>query len=320
MARCFYRLSNTPDPEERLEDATLAKALHDVLGPDLEILPPDVTYPERGLHLGRTKRMEGITGNRPNTLSGNEIRYWEDPAFLRSTNREWGLFDLSGAEAEVTRLHESGRDAVVKSTLSPKHLITGAPRGTSLPDALDAMIFSFCDRPPCLLVQERVDMRYERRFLFMDGALLTQSAVGSHLTPMSRVWEPARGQRFEDLHLSTPGSRDLIWSPTLTERMTARALEIAAASDHQTFCMDLCLIGEDLKYGVIEPIEWNPFQPGGLGLYGCDPRRIAEGVRAHLEANPDLYRGAETDLAVTEADAEDHEDATPDLDWMVFDG
>lgn len=33
--RCFYRLSNTADPEERLEDAALAKALHDVLSSDL---------------------------------------------------------------------------------------------------------------------------------------------------------------------------------------------------------------------------------------------------------------------------------------------
>lgn len=318
MSRCFYRLANMPDPEERVEDATLAKALHDVLGRDLTILDSDAAFPEHGLHLGRGRRMEGIIGKRLNTLSGNEIRYWEDPAFLRHTSRDWGLFDLAGAEAEVARLHESGRDAVVKSTLSAKHMITGAPRGTSLPDAIDAMIFSFCDRPPCLLVQERVDMRYERRFLFMDGELLTQSAVGSHLTPMSRVWEPGRGQRFEDLHLPTPGSRDLIWSPTLTERMTARALEIAATSDHRTFCMDLCLIGEDLENGVIEPIEWNPFQPGGLGLYGCDPRRIAEGVRDHLAANPDLYRGAEKDPAVTET--EDCEDAIPDQDWMDFDG
>ena len=29
MGRCVYRLSNTTDPEERLEDAVLAKALHD---------------------------------------------------------------------------------------------------------------------------------------------------------------------------------------------------------------------------------------------------------------------------------------------------
>lgn len=309
MSRCIYRLSNTTDPEERLEDAVLAKALHDALGPGLTLLDPEAKFPEGGLHLGRARRNERI----PSPLSPDQIPYWEDPAFLRFTARDWGHYDLEGAEEAVARLHQEGRDAVVKSTLGAKHLVTSVPRGTSLGEALDAMVYSFCDRPPCLLVQERVDMRFERRFLFLDGELLTQSAVGSHLTPMSRVWEAGAGADFEDLHLETPGSRRLIHNPALTARMTARALEIAAASEHATFCMDLCLIGEDAACGRIEPIEWNPFQPGQLGLYGCDPRRIAEGVRAHLEANPDLYQGAPT------APPEQPAPAGADLDWTDFD-
>ncbi len=315
MTLCSYRISATTDPEERLEDAVLAKALHDALGPGLTLLDPEAKFPEGGLHLGRARRNERI----PSPLSPDQIPYWEDPAFLRFTARDWGHYDLEGAEEAVARLHKEGRDAVVKSTLGAKHLVTGVPRGTSLGEALDAMVYSFCDRPPCLLVQERVDMRFERRFLFLDGELLTQSAVGSHLTPMSRVWEAGAGADFEDLHLETPGSRRLIHNPALTARMTARALEIAAASEHATFCMDLCLIGEDAACGRIEPIEWNPFQPGQLGLYGCDPRRIAEGVRAHLEANPDLYlAGARVSAArppMAQADT-----AEADMNWMDLDG
>jgi hypothetical protein len=319
MGRCLYRLSNTTDPEERLEDAVLAKALHDVLGPELTLLGPDDTFPEGGLHLGRSRRNERTRS----PLSPDHIRYWEDPAFLRFTSRDWGHFDLEGAEADVARLHEGGRDAVVKSTLSAKHMITGVPRGTSLADALDAMVYSFCDRPPCLLVQERVEMRCERRFLFLDGELLTQSAVGSHLTPMSRVWEPGPGQLFEDLHLATPASQEMLHAPELTQRMTERAHQIAAASDHKTFCVDLCLIGDDLENGDIEPIEWNPFQPGQLGLFGCDPRAIATGVRAHLEMYPDSYRVGHVDR---ESLAQDLDGAplenpqTSDMDWMEFDG
>ena len=309
MTRCFYRLSGTLDPEERLEDAVLAKALHDVLGDDLTLLGQDDAFPEGGLHLGRSRRNERIRS----PLSPDHIRYWEDPAFLRFTSRDWGHFDLEGAEAEVARLHEGGRDAVVKSTLGAKHLVLPVPRGIPLGEALDAMVYSFCDRPPCLLVQERVDMRFERRFMFLDGELLTQSAVGAHLTPMSRVWEAGPGVDFEALHLETPGSRRLIHNPALTARMTERALEIAAASDHATFCMDLCLIGEDAARGRIEPIEWNPFQPGQLGLYGCDPRRIAEGVRDHLAVNPDLYQGAAA------ASPEQPALTGADMDWTDFD-
>lgn len=316
MTLCYYRISGTLDPEERLEDAVLAKALHDVLGSGLTVLDPETAFPEGGLHLGRSRRNERI----PTPLTPNHIPYWEDPAFLRFTARDWGHYDLGGAEEAVARLHAEGRDAVVKSTLSAKHLITQAPRGTTLGEALDAMVYSFCDRPPCLLVQERVEMRFERRFLFLDGELLTQSAVGSHLTPMSRVWEAGAGVDFEDLHLETPGSRRLIHNPALTARMTARALEIAAASEHATFCMDLCLIGEDAACGRIEPIEWNPFQPGQLGLYGCDPRRIAEGVQAHLEANPDLYHtdpaGAPDRSTQTVPDALAAEE---DTGWMDLD-
>lgn len=312
MTLCYYRLSATTDPEERLEDAVLAKALHDALGRDLTLIDPDNPFPEDGLHLGRSRRNERI----PTPLSPDHIPYWEDPAFLRFTTRDWGHYDLEGAEEAVDRLHKEGRDAVVKSTLSAKHMITQAPRGTPLSEALDAMIYSFCDRPPCLLVQERVAMRFERRFLFMDGELLTQSPVGSHLTPMSRIWEPGPGQRFEDLHLRTPGSREIIHSPGLTERMTTRALEIAAASDHQTFCMDLCLIGEDPERGRIEPIEWNPFQPGQLGLYGCDPRRIAEGVARHLELNPQIWAGPSRKKA--EQDPQEEPDC-PDMGWLDLD-
>jgi hypothetical protein len=61
-------------------------------------------------------------------------------------------------------------------------------------------------------------------------------------------------------------------------------------------------------------------QPGALGLYGCDPYRIAEGVRTHLEAHPDLYRSG-PDL--TAADLEEipfPDEETPDEDWFDFDG
>lgn len=315
MFRCNYRLSNTLDPEERLEDAALSKALHDALGPALQRMPTEAQFPAVGLNLGRLKGHESP----PNLLSPSSIPYWEDPAFRRFTSREWGHHDLDGAERAVARLHAEGRDAVVKSTLKAKHMVIPVPRGTGLGEALDAMVYSFCDRPSCLLVQEQVEMRFERRFLFLDGELLTQSAVGAHLTPMSRAWEAAPGQDFEDLHLGTPGSRRLIHNPALTERMTARALEIAAISDHRTFCMDLCLIGEDAERGTIEPIEWNPFQPGQTGLYGCDPRRIAEGIRTHLEANPALYCAGPGDGTTPASSLLQEDGKHEDPEWMDFD-
>lgn len=308
MITCHYRLSSSCDPEERLEDAVLAKALHDVLGPHLQILPPEASFPEWGLCLGRQSLHAS-----PLCLSTGEMPYWTDPAFVMATRRTWSHEDLPGAERAVAALHAAGKDVFVKSTRKTKDGILRVPRGQSLAKALGDWVYSFIDRPPCLLVQEAIEMRFERRFLFLDGELVTQSTVGMHLTPMSRIWEAGPGIDFEDLHLGTPQSRRLIHSPNLTARMTERAIEIASSSVHQTFCMDLCLIGDDATRGHIEPIEWNPFQPGQIGLYGCDPRRIADGVRAHLEANPGLYQGVPGTLP---------EQSAPmgaDLDWTDLD-
>lgn len=306
MSRCFYRFSGTLDPEERLEDAALAKALHDALGQDLKLLDPKAAFPNDGLHLGRLRPNEPVR----NPLSPGWIPYWEDPAFISATRRTWSHEDLPGAGRAVAALHAAGRDALVKLTRKTKDLIIPVPRGQSLRDALETLVYSVSDQPPCMLVQEKVEMRFERRFLFLDGELLTQSAVGVHLTPMSRAWEAGRGVNFEDLHLATPTSRRLIHNPALTARMTDRACEIAAVSGYRTFCMDLCLIGDDATRGHIEAIEWNPLQPGQIGLYGCDPRCIALGVQRHLEEYPDFYRGIPAGLETLHG---------MDADWTDFD-
>lgn len=320
MSQCYYRLSDTTDPEERLEDAALSKALHDKLGSRLTILRPDQAPPDHGLHLGRTR---GAQDMNPRGLSPSNIAYWEDPAFIRLTNRDWGHYDLEAAMGRVEELHASGRDAVVKSTLSAKHMVMPVRRGNGLAEVLDAMIYSFIDRGPCLLVQEAVPMRYERRFLVLNRELVTQSAVGTHLTPLSRLIEPGPGQAFEDLHLLTPNAREMVHLPGLTERMQHMARRIAETSGFDHLCVDLCLIGEDPERGLIEPIEYNPMQPGMLGLYGCDPYRIAEGVRAHLDANPELYATVpvmsdtpEKNMRVTHVS----ETENFDQDWMEFDG
>ena len=44
MTNIFYQLCSTRDPEERLEDAAMAKALVDVLGDEIELGPPHNTF------------------------------------------------------------------------------------------------------------------------------------------------------------------------------------------------------------------------------------------------------------------------------------
>lgn len=313
MARCFYRLSETSDPEERLEDAALAKALHDVMGEDLQILSPQEPWPDHGLHLGRTRMFEGPPRN---LMAPAMIRYWEDPAFRAHTAREWSLLDLPAAKTKVKELHASGRDAFVKSTLGTKHYRERIPQGIELSEALDAMVYSFIDRDPCLLVQEAVEMTCERRFLIIDREVLTHSTVANSLTPLSRFQTGGGTLEFDDLHAKTPGVNTLQYNPTLTQRMLSLAQEIADQSEFESLCLDMCLIDSGPLAGRLEIIEYNPMQPGMVGLFGCNPYALAEGVKSWLDDRPYVFPPKD-DLDLSSTDNEPAAEGSGD--WMTLD-
>lgn len=288
MQHLYYRPTLTMDPEERLEDATLHKALFDEFGEGLVILRSDEPAPHDGLFLGRGQEREW---DQRNVLGRFNHPYWKDPAFTGAISRSFLLTDLPGAEKEVKRLHGEGKDAFIKST-QQKHFVKRIPTGQSFHEAMDGMAYSFIDKPDCLMVQEGVNMLYERRFLVMNGAVIAQSPVAAHLTPMSRAWVQAEtGFDIEDMHYRTPGAREARFSPAARERMTAAAQAVADASETPHLCIDLAILGEDPETDPIEVIEFNPMQPGNVGLYGCDPRAIARGVRDAL--SPELAADVE---------------------------
>jgi len=275
MSHLYYRLSETTDPEERLEDAALYKALHDVYGGGLTLVPNDAPSPEDGLFLGRGKKSEY---NSKNLLGEPGMPYWEDPAFQGGINRSFIVTDLNGAQMEVERLHAEGKDAFLKSTRQ-KHFVRRIDQDQSFSEGMNGMEFSFMDRENCLMVQEAVEMKYERRFLVMNGKVVTHSPVAWHLTPMSRSSiKDETGLSTEDLHYATPRDHTARFSPTATARMLAVAQSVADASDNPHLCIDLAIIGDDIENDPIEVIEFNPMQPGAVGLYACDPSKIAEAV------------------------------------------
>jgi hypothetical protein len=288
MKNLYYRLAKVEDPEETIEDAAMFKALYDEFGAGLTVVPRDKPAPKDGLFLGRGKRNEFFT----KPFAKETIRYWEDQAFRESISRQFLVTDLEGAEKEVERLHAEGKDAFLKSTKT-KEMVGKAPCGKSFTDALGDWIWSFIDKPDCLMVQERVDMSYERRFMVMNGKVVTQSPVAWHLTPLSRshVYDET-GFNVEDLHYPTPDSREARYSPAGTHRMTCFAQDIADRSIYDHFCIDLAILGDNPEKDPIEIIEYNPMQPGGVGLFACSPYKIAAAVREAL--SPEL-------LAIVEA-------------------
>lgn len=283
MSAIYYHPYNGMDPEERIECAALMKALSDEFGKGLAIVPPDNWPPEDGLLLGRQRKNQWRNQNR---LVDQQMRYWEDPGFKNNISRSFMIGDADEACDEVRRLHSEGKDAFLKAA-EQKLMVMHVPVGVSPEDALGDWIWSFIDRPESLMVQEAVPMHYERRFIVMNGKVVTHSPVATHLTPMSRGdFLQSHDMSVEHFHYLTPGSENATYQPGVAKRMKAFAEKVAAESELQHICIDLCILGDDLN-GPIEVIEFNPMQPGHVGLYGCDPRAIARAVREAL--SPELH-------------------------------
>lgn len=270
-----YRPSSTQDPEERLEDAALWKAMHDHYGAGIHLLAPDAPVPEGAIFFGRAKGMEQDVG----TGQPLQMPYWEDPGFLGSIQRDFKVTDLEGAEAMVADLHAAGKDAFLKGTRH-KQMTQRVPVGTSLSKALGDMIWSFIDRTDCLMVQEAIDMSFERRFVVIDREIVTDSAVAWHLTPLSRAdFQDDFGAKPEWCSFEAPSHREPVIDPWIVkdQRAHVEAMLDDLATPHAI--VDVCLRDD----GTVETVEFNTCHPGMFGLYACSPAAIARASGAILE-------------------------------------
>lgn len=262
--KLYYRLTETTDPEERLEDAALWKAMHDVFGSEISILPFDAATPSDGYFFGRGKRIE--YARRPNLLIQDRMPYWQDQAFLSNCHRMFKVMTWNDAMDEVARLHEAGRGAFLKAT-DTKSMVARLPVGCDMTDLLEGWAYSFIDRPPCIMVQELVDMIFERRFVVIDRQIVTQSPIAVHLTPLNT--------EAMSLHYLTPThSGEPKRYPELTWRMTDFVHRIAREMVPEHAIIDVAKINS--KIGIV---EFNAARIGQFGLYACDPYAIARAVK-----------------------------------------
>lgn len=264
----YYRLCQTDDPEERLEDAAMWKALHDEFGDQITLIGDDDPNPQDGYLFGRGKKFEWVS-NPPKLIAPDHLPYWDDPVFLRACGRSFKLCDFDQAVDEVARIHADGKDAFVKSIKS-KHLTMKAPRGSTLRETMAEMAFSFIDLPPCLMVQEFVDMAYERRFVCIARQIITHSPIAVHLTPIDTLYGYAHFLRPTD-------SRPWIWDQKLVQRMYETADNIAQTMESPHAIIDLAE-----SSGAIIAVEFNPMRIGQFGLYSCNVREIARAVKKHV--------------------------------------
>ena len=239
-----FRLTDNADPEERLEEAALWKAMHDEYGDDIAVLP-DAS--QGGVCFGRM-------GSKVRNHVSDDLPYWNDPAFLRHVQRRFTVVRYDGWRDAVASLHADNLGAFVKSTKS-KHCIFRVPVGTKPDAAIGAMAYSFMDGGPAMMVQQLIEPTYETRFFCIGRQIVTESPIGPHLTPID----------FPRVSHPVPVADAL--------RVVAKAIAADMRVPHAS--IDCALI--DGKPGVV---ELNPMILGNLGLYACDVRALARASRA----------------------------------------
>lgn len=270
MARLSFRLTSNPDPEERLEEAALWKAMHDEYGDSIEALPEGSKGSAGAPTFGRPLRQPSGGGLNP---VSNRLDYWKDPAFLDHAVRSFAVCPFEEAEGAVRALHDRGLAAFVKSTRS-KHAIFRVPVGSSFASVIGDMAYSFMDGGPGLMVQEECRIEYEHRFFCIGREIVADSPVQSSLTPIDFPLPGGTVYRRPDS--TEPETR-----PEVTDNLRNLAERIAAEMACPHASVDCAYVN-----GRPGAVEFNPMRLGQLGLYAADVRALAKASRKLLQ-NPE---------------------------------
>lgn len=191
------------------------------------------------------------------------LKYCQMPAFTENAGRQFDviddIFEAEDRAREIMREHA----AVFMKSTRQKHFAHYFDDPDVFDDIMEGMAFSFIDGGPALMVQEPVKMRYEQRFLFVEGDLITSSPVAYHLTPLANL---PKGAQF-----ATPSSKKPEIAPA--RDLTAFACHVATQAGLDAVCIDCAW-----DYSADKPlvIEFNEFHVGQMGLYNCDATAIAE--------------------------------------------
>ncbi len=265
MHHIGFRLSDNTDPEERLEEAALWKAMKDLYGDRISAVTPEHPAGDDWILFGRGSRFD--TGQEP---VSSRLEYWADPAFLANCGREFSVVPYEGLRSAVADLHSRGIGAFVKSTRM-KHFVCRIPVGADVDEELGSMAFSFMDGGPQLMVQALVEMKWEYRFFVIGREIAAESAVMVDLTPLD--YRDVSGYVF-----ATPTSRVHLMDLELIAefRAVAEAVIERMVPDHVV--IDIALVD-----GRPAIVEMNPMQLGQVGLYAANVRNLAAASERMIE-------------------------------------
>jgi hypothetical protein len=244
-----YVICDTLDPEERVEDAALWKAMHDHYGAAIEAVAKPVD--DGVLWFGRGNRF----GRNVGQIGTHRLPYWTDAVFLANCRRQFTVLPILEVGEEVERLHALGLGAFLKSTRE-KHCIVRAPVGSDWQLEVGDMAYSFIDGGPDLMVQELVEIADEFRFFVIGRRVVTWSLNRPELTPLAK-------------------------SPRSPPSYLALAWEVAEKMATADAVVDIGLIN-----GSPGVVEFNPLVLGCVGLFACDVAALARASEALLPREP----------------------------------
>lgn len=260
-----------PDPNERLENALLYRALRRRLGDRMvecarvDHVPASARAvfgrisPER-LHLGRARGP--VVYPAPDQL---HLPYWRDPKFLAAAGRRFAVHDLAAAALAVAERHERGEAAFVKSTQT-KLFRRLLPPGTSLTEALGPLIYSLTDGAG-VMVQDAVAFQDEYRIFIVAGRIVTGAGCIRDRTPAENR------ARFDPVLEPVLGGGRPRRDPAKVRAYRAFAQAFARGRSDLTCTLDLGLID-----GRIAVVEMNPLYLGRVGFYACDIQALTDAV------------------------------------------
>jgi hypothetical protein len=260
MLKAAFRLTDNADPEERLEEAALWKAMYDEYGADGIVAVRDRDKAPEGLPVfGRTPKFPASCAN----PVSSRLEYWNDPAFISACRREFHVVPFEKAEPIVRDLQARGKGAFIKST-SLKHFTATIQSDEDFHEKVGVMAYSFIDGGPALMVQELVNVEYEYRYFIIDGMVVTSSPNMTSLTPID--YPLPSGAVFR-----TPHSPRLEIRPDIVTALSRVASDLARSMETPNACIDVALIN-----GVPGAVEFNPMQIGQLGLFASSVRALAK--------------------------------------------
>lgn len=265
MLNIAFRPYAGDDGEEKIESDHVERALLAALPGQISIVedfPADATH-AFGRPPKHWARLATMSYPNPSNL---HIDYWAWEGFLSNARRSIQVLDLDGAKKRVAEIHAAGRDAFVKATM-PKFYASIVPRGTTLSRHLDALVYSFIDRGPCLIVQERVEMKHEYRLFVVDGEPVTGAGTVFSHTPDDNL------APFNPLVSLSPSDDDCTSDEALVGRYLDFARQVIPLMPIDSFSLDVAIID-----GEIGIVELNPLMLGQIGLFACDPSLLTAAV------------------------------------------